>query len=306
MTVARQVVPGRTYFISRRCTQRQMLLRPSAEVEQIYLYCLAEAAERFTITLYAFVAMSNHQHLEIRDNLGNFPAFLAHLNKMIAKTMNAHLGRWENFWATEQPNAVFCVEAEDRFSKMIYLLANPVIDNLVDRVSDWPGASSFALHVSGRQTITVKRPRAYFGANGKMPKEITLKIERLDGFEHLTDVEWTAKVKAALEAEEEKARVHRRVSGVRVLGRRAVLETSPFSIPKTAAPRRNLRPHIACKNAVRRVLELTALIRFRERRLASLARHLAGDLRVLFPYGTYRLRRAFFLTEPQVPIPLAA
>src|SRR5262245_22444980 len=113
MTLARQVISGRTYLISRRCTQRQFLLRPEPIVEQIYLYCLGEAAQRFDITLHGFIAMSNHQHLVIRDNRANFPDFLAHLHKMISKAMNALRGRWENFWATEQPNAVYLVESED-------------------------------------------------------------------------------------------------------------------------------------------------------------------------------------------------
>ncbi|MEA2749201.1 MAG: hypothetical protein QOI41_3344, partial [Myxococcales bacterium] len=37
MTVARQVIPGRTYLISRRCTRREFLLRPDENVERIYL-----------------------------------------------------------------------------------------------------------------------------------------------------------------------------------------------------------------------------------------------------------------------------
>src|SRR4051794_23348569 len=81
MTLARQVVAGRTYLISRRCTQRQFLLRPEGMVEQIYLYCLGEAAQRYGITVHGFIAMSNHQHLLVRDNQANFPEFLAHLHK---------------------------------------------------------------------------------------------------------------------------------------------------------------------------------------------------------------------------------
>jgi hypothetical protein len=144
MTITRQVIAGRTYLISRRCTQRQFLLRPDPDVVEIYLYCLGEAATRYGVTLHGFIAMSNHQHIVLRDNVGNFPEFLAHLNKMIAKAMNARLGRWENFWATEQANAVYLVEAADRFDKLVYVLANPVTHHVVDRVTDWPGASSWS------------------------------------------------------------------------------------------------------------------------------------------------------------------
>ena len=154
MTLARQVVAGRTYLISRRCTQRQFLLRPDPMTEQIYLYCLGEAAQRYEITLHGFIAMSNHQHLLVRDNHANFPAFLAHLHKMLSKAMNALRRRWENFWATEQPNAVYLVEPADRFAKLVYLLANPFADHLVDRISDWPGACSLGMQPVGDDEIS--------------------------------------------------------------------------------------------------------------------------------------------------------
>ncbi len=299
MTLARQVVAGRTYLISRRCTQRQLLLRPDESVEQIYLYCLGEAAQRYHITLNGFIAMSNHQHLVVRDNLGNFPEFLAHLHKMIAKAMNALRGRWENFWASEQPSAVHLVAPTDRFDKLVYLLANPVADHLVDRVGDWPGACSFGLHMSGR-TKTVTRPSGFFRPDGNMPDEVTLRIERPDGFEGLSEAEWVAKLADAVRLEEERARGDRRASGLGVLGRKAVLRAEPTDSPKTIEPRRKLRPHIACRDKARRVAELAALVTFRAERQAALLRALNGERDVVFPHGTYRIRSLFLAAPPPV------
>jgi putative transposase len=297
MTVARKVVAGRTYLISRRCTQRQLLLRPERSVEQIYLYCLGEAAQRYDITIHGFIAMSNHQHLVVRDNHANFPEFLAHLHKMIAKAMNVLRGRWENFWATEQPNAVYLVEPADRFAKLVYLLANPVAAHLVDRVSDWPGASSFALHLSGRSK-TVKRPRGFFRPNGNMAEEVTIRIERPDGFEALSDAEWIAKLQDAMRSEEERAREERRTSGRGVLGRKAVLRAEPTDSPKTVEQRRELRPQVACLDKMRRRRELEALIAFRAERHAALVRVMQGERDVVFPHGTYRIRGVFLAAPP--------
>jgi len=297
VTIARQVVAGRTYLISRRCTQRQLLLRPDAMVEQIYLYCLGEAVARYGITLHGFIAMSNHQHLVVRDNSANFPEFLAHLHKMVAKAMNALLGRWENFWASEQPNAVYLVEPEDRFRKLVYLLANPVADHLVDRVSDWPGACSLGLHLSGR-TKTVKRPRGFFRVDGKMPAEVTLHIERPEGFESLTNDEWTTKLEEAVRREEERAREERLTSGGRVLGRKAILRAEPTDRPKTDEPRGELRPCIACLDKARRIRELEGLLAFRAQRRAALLRFIAAESDVTFPHGTYRVRGVFLVKPP--------
>jgi len=35
-----------TYMITRRCTQRQFLMRPDDETNNAFIYCLAEAASR--------------------------------------------------------------------------------------------------------------------------------------------------------------------------------------------------------------------------------------------------------------------
>ena len=60
MSVPRQVLPGRFYMVTRRCTQRQFLLRPDPETNNIFLYCLAEAAARFEIDVLLPSVLSNH------------------------------------------------------------------------------------------------------------------------------------------------------------------------------------------------------------------------------------------------------
>jgi putative transposase len=288
MTVPRQVLPGRTHLLTRRCTQRQYLLRPDALVRQTYEFCLAEAGARYGITVFAWIAMSNHQHLLIRDNLGNFPEFMAHLNKMLAKSLNAHWGRWENLWSSEQPNAVYLVEAEDRFAKLIYLLANPVADHLVDRVADWPGACALGQVLTGAPK-TVRRPRGFFREDGPMPETVTLRAERLEGFEHLSAADWAAKVATAVRLAEEEARRRRVESKMGVLGRKAVLAAKPTDQPHTVAPRRGLRPHIACRDLGRKVRELGLLRAFRAIYSATLRAWRSGERDLEFPAGTYRM-----------------
>jgi hypothetical protein len=280
-----------------------MLLRPSKDGDQIYLYCLAEAAQRYDITLNGYIAMSNHQHVILRDNRGNFPEFLAHLNKMIAKAMNTLLGRWENFWSAEQANAVYLVEAADRFAKLVYILANPVAAHLVDRATDWPGVSSLGLNLSGR-TLTIKRPQCFFSPEGTMPEEVTLRVARPDGYENLTETEWSELLLGALAAAEERARAERQAARIGVLGRKGVLHTAPTEQPESVERRRRLRPHIACVDKVRRTVELAALTAFRLARAEALERNLAGDVHVLFPVGTYRIRGFFrTLRPPAVALP---
>jgi putative transposase len=289
VTQPRQIIAGRIYLLSRRCTQRTFLLRPDPEVEQIYLYCLAEAAERFDITLYGWVAMSNHHHVLAGDEKGRLPEFLAHFHKMIAKAMNARLERWENFWATEQPNAVWLVRQEDCFDKLLYVLLNPVADHLVERVEDWPGAHALSLLLSGK-TMEIRRPRGFFRQYGPMPSKVMLRAARLPQFAQLTQAAWAEKLVKAIRAGEKTARDERLQAGRGVVGRKNVLRTKPTDRPNTVEPRRGLRPLLACKDEPRRIEELALVRAFRAAYRRARAAWCKGKRRTLFPAGTYAMR----------------
>ncbi|AKV01830.1 hypothetical protein AKJ09_08493 [Labilithrix luteola] len=276
------------------------LLRPDKQVEQIYLYCLAEAARRFGITVYGWVAMSNHQHLLVRDNRGNLPAFLAHFNKLTAKALNDHWGRWENLWSSEQTNVVWIVDPQDAFEKLIYVLANPVTADLVDRISDWPGAISLRQNLSG-EPITIVRP-AFFREDGPMPAEVTLRVERLPGFEHLSVTEWESTLRSRLEGEEAAARKIRFREGRTVLGRKAVLDAACTDRPETVAPRRRLRPHLACSNAQLRRAALCVLQLFRTTYRTAMELWLSGDKATWFPPGTYKMALLGACCRPTVDL----
>jgi hypothetical protein len=60
MSRPRQVLPGQFYLLTRRCTQRQFLLRPDEITNNAFVYCLGEAAQRFEIDILLPTAMSNH------------------------------------------------------------------------------------------------------------------------------------------------------------------------------------------------------------------------------------------------------
>src|SRR3954469_18600093 len=75
----RQVLPRQFYLITRRCTQRQFLLRPDTATNNAFLYCLIDAALRCEIDVLLPCAMSNHYHAVISDRAGRYPEFIEHL-----------------------------------------------------------------------------------------------------------------------------------------------------------------------------------------------------------------------------------
>jgi hypothetical protein len=80
----RPVLPRQFYLITRRCTQRQLLLRPDRETNNAFTYCLIEAAQRYGIgrdpTRVSFrrlaprsTARSRPHVVRVSDMLGALP-----------------------------------------------------------------------------------------------------------------------------------------------------------------------------------------------------------------------------------------
>lgn len=290
MTAPREILPGRTYLVTRRCTQRQFLLRPDARTNAIFAYCLAEAAQRYRIGVVAWLAMSNHYHAVVHDPDGRLPAFLEQFHKMLAKALNARWGRWENLWSTEETCVTYLPTPQDVFDKVVYVLANPAAEDLVDRLGDWPGCSS--LERLNTPSKVVDRPKSYFRPNrSAMPARVELRAVLPPDIAARESAEgWAGRVREALAEKERVLRTERLRLGRRVVGRKVVLRASPVASPLTTAPRRKLKPCLACKDHDRRSIELARLIEFRSAHERARVRFVAGNRHVEFPAGTYRMR----------------
>ncbi|NUP09824.1 MAG: hypothetical protein HOW73_27575 [Polyangiaceae bacterium] len=288
MSKSRQILPGRTYLITRRCTQRQFLLRPDEKTNAAFLYCLAEAAARHGILVVAWLAMSNHYHAVLHDPCARLPAFLEHFHKMAAKALNARWGRTENLWATEQTSVVWLPTPQDVFDKVVYTLANPVAADLTEHAMDWPGASALG-HLDGKE-LTVHRPSFFFREDGTMPPVVRLRSARPP--ELIGEVDgWARSVRAAIADIERDARTRRQRAGIRVVGRRAVRRTSQSARPTKREPQRKLRPTIACRTEERRLAELRKAREFQAAYRFARNRYVDGEHYVVFPAGTYLFRR---------------
>ncbi len=175
MTRPRQILPGSIYIITRRVTQRQFLLKPSKRVNQIFLYCLAVAAKKYGLLIHAVIAISNHYHIVCSDPSGKVARFQQWLNGMLARALNAHRGKWENFWASG--TSYSCVRLEtpqDCFDKMVYVMLNAVSAGLVPCADQWPGFHTLPSDIG--RTFKVKRPKIFFDENGPLPEEAELSI----------------------------------------------------------------------------------------------------------------------------------
>lgn len=291
----RQIVPGWFWMLSRRTTQRLFLLRPDDEMNQAFLYIVADAVARYGIRLLGEYVASNHHHAVFQDPYGKAVEFTEHVHKMMARAGNALRGRGEHFWSSDPPSLVRLVEPEDVLDKLVYCLTNPVKDFLVERVHQWPGVNTLSALLNGR-TLVCKRPRRFFRADGAMPAEITLELVIPP---ELGDADaFRRELRARVAAVEEAAAETRRRTGRRVLGRRGVLDQDWRARPGSEEARGELRPVIAAKNSVARFAALERLREFVSRYRRARDTWLTGAA-ARFPFGTYWLRRfAGVVVEP--------
>jgi REP element-mobilizing transposase RayT len=287
MTLPREILPGRFYMVTRRCTQRQFLLRPDAETNNAFLYCLADAAQRYGVEVLLTCAMSNHHHTVIFDRLGSVPAFTEHFHKLLARCQNALRGRWENFWSSEQVCVVHLVDVADVMHKLVYVATNPVKDRLVDKVHHWPGVNGLPALLGGH-TLHATRPAHFFRPKGRMPAATTLNLALPTELGDTSQL--LSELRQRVSTAEDAAAAERMRTGARVVGRRTILRQSWRDFPTTREPRRDLRPRVAARSqwtrleAIRRNRDFVAA--YRKARTCWVA-----GVAVLFPVGTYWLRR---------------
>lgn len=292
MSRPHQVLPRGFYLITRRCAQQQFLLRPDAKTNEAFIYCLAEAAQKTGVAVIMTCVLSNHHHTVIYDPLGNEPALRERFHALVARCLNSHRGRSENFWSAEAPSVVELADVSAVIDAVVYAATNPVKDGLVECVDYWPGVNGLSALLE-RRAVTARRPE-YFRDKGPMPETGTLELvvpaELGDPDSFLQII--GERVRSAVDQFNET----RRQQGRRALGRDRVLRQSWRGSPASAqAPlkrrdRTKISPRFATRDPERREQLITRRGLFlRDYRSARTA-WLAGTP-IPFPLGTYWLRR---------------
>jgi putative transposase len=286
MGMPRQVLPRRFIMVTRRCVQRQFLLRPDDQTNNNFLYALGLAAQRFGVTVLATCVMSNHHHTVIYDEHGMLPDFMHDLHLLTAKSQNCLRGRWEHFWASGGPSAVELIERNDVLRAIVYALSNPVKDLLVDTVAHWPGVNSWAA-LRNKRVLHATRPKMF--TSETMPESIELEVQVPAAAGLGSPDEFVAAVARGLAQVESDCAAQRRATGRCVIGRSAIRRQSPLATPSSSAPRRQMSPRVKASNKWHRIEALTRNRAFVEaHRIARLLwrAHIAYE----FPVGTWALR----------------
>lgn len=286
MARPRPIFKSRTYLVTRRCTQRQFLLRPEKAITEGFKYALGYAAKCHGILIYAAIVMSNHYHLVVRDRNGSLPHFVQQLNSATGHTFNVLRCRRENFWSTRRSRSTYLVAIEDILRKVVYTLVNPVEAGLVDRAVNWPGLTSF--HWLDGRTVTAARPNYYFDEDGDMPERVSFTLAVPPEFDGDLAA-WSALIERRVEAEEARLAEERRNKKVGIRGRKAVLADSFKRCGTEEEELGDLQPLVAAADSRRMKEALRELKSFYRRYRRALEKLRAGAWDTVFPAGTFLL-----------------
>ena len=287
MSTARAIFSGKTYLITRRCTQRQFLLRPSELNSQIFLYCLAKAVQRTGVIVHNVCVLSNHYHAVVTDPDARIPELTHYLHEYVSKCINASLGRSENLWSTEQPCMIPLDDDEDVMEKLVYVHTNPVVSGLVEHSDQWPGVRTTPEDMIGK-SIRCPRPDAYFVGTEEV---VYLDIQRPQIFQDLSDRKFVARLKKDIKAKERKLRAKAKAKRISFLGVAAIKAQQPTDTPSTVAPQQNKPPRIEPKRYWKQIEALRQGKEFLEKYREEWLKWRQGIRDVLFPKGTYALVR---------------
>jgi len=288
MTVARRVVPGSTYLLTRRCAGRRFLLRPDGVTNRIVAYCLARAMADTGVEVHALSVMSNHVHLVVTDLEGKLPVFAHELFRSIAMCIKDHHEVRENVWADGSYSAVRLENEEAVLDKIVYVMANPVAAGLVRTAREWPGMLSLPAELYGMEH-RCERPPVWFDAKTN-PDELVLRYS-VPPCSAGRDVDaLVAALRHELGEREKAAAADRRQTGRRVLGAEAVRDTDPFASPSTEEIERQRNPTFAAFTAEASRAAAAALRAWRYAYAEALAAWRLGARDTVFPHGTWWMR----------------
>jgi REP element-mobilizing transposase RayT len=284
------------YFVSSRCFQGRMLLRPGEEVNEVVGGVLAKAVQRSggAVRLHGFTFASNHFHLLVWAQgaaLASFMQYLrSNLSRKVGRLVDWSGGFWERRYSAE-----LVLDDEALVGRLRYILAHGVKEGLVERCAEWPGLTclpqllgparrifrwfNWTRRCSRGRREEVAAGEGRFAAEWAEPVE--LEIAPLPCWAGKGEEERRSAVGELLEEVEKEARGR----GKPALGVQAVRAQHPHSRPERL--NRSPRPlgHTSTRQALRELRERyrAFVSAFRE----AAARWRRGDFSARFPLFSF-------------------
>ncbi|MBN2525789.1 MAG: transposase [Deltaproteobacteria bacterium] len=134
------------YFVTNRTHQQRFFVLPTKENNKAIRYWLAKSKNKHGkhIEIYAFIFLSNHFHILLRDPAGELPRFMNYFQGNLARAINRNIKRKGKFWQREYHDLVVDTVSSDEvfWDRYAYTALNAVKSGLVSTATQWGGVSS--------------------------------------------------------------------------------------------------------------------------------------------------------------------
>ena len=119
---------------------------------------LASASTQYPITICHYIFMGNHFHLIcIVHNPEDVPKFMRYLKCELGHAINRLCGRSQRSVWVSGYDSVIALDPAKVMDRIAYLYLNPVTADLVDKISEYPGVSSYRALLEGNISKTCKK-----------------------------------------------------------------------------------------------------------------------------------------------------
>jgi REP element-mobilizing transposase RayT len=265
----RYVPQSRTLVsITNRTIQGRYLLRPGPTFNDLFLGILGRTQRRHEMAIAAVTVLSSHFHLLlIVDDAEEASSFMRDLQSKLAREVNRLTGWQGPVFERRYEMTVVTDEEPAQVERLKYVLANGVKENLVERVSQWPGVHSAEALIQGTplEGHWFDRTRQYAARNqgkelspDKFAFAESVVLSPIPCWTHLPPAQYRKQVKILVGDVEAEAALARQRSGACVLGVQAILtqdpQTRPASVARSPAP----LVHAATKAARKMFYEIYA------------------------------------------------
>lgn len=298
----RYTEPNSLVEVTVRCIQGRYLLRPSPELNDVFVGVLGKGQAMTGLPLVGTVALSSHYHLlAVPKDQEQLSRFMCFVNSNLSKEVG-RLHNWSGtLWEARYRSIPVDNDETAQVARLRYLLSQGVKECLVKRPEEWPGVHcAKALHegqdLIGRWFDRTKlyRKRIVEGkevTGEECSEEVRLRFIPLPCWADCSPADYRSEVGRMIDEIVLKGAEERQENGGDVLGAQAVSEQDPHH----SSPRRAKSPaplfHASTEVAYRALYKAFSLV-FAAYRLAA-EKLRSGYREVEFPEGTFPCSRSF-------------
>jgi REP element-mobilizing transposase RayT len=126
------------------------------KVTRIFFTALAQAAEKYNVSIHHVVLMTNHYHIAAWFKEDNLDRFMQYLNARTAYRYNRTVGRTGHLWG-ERYHSCIVADDEHYLHTVRYLYRNPIRAGMVPKLEQYQ-ESSFQAWAFGKKIDVILTP----------------------------------------------------------------------------------------------------------------------------------------------------